>query len=318
MRVLVTGGCGYLGSVVVRRLLQNGFSVNVIDSGLYGFDSLSDLKRHTRLKMIQGDIRNLTEISEALKDCDYVVHLAGIVGMPATNIDPILSTETNYLATKNLAELCNMKEIPLVFASTCSVYGSQPGRKITETSKVIPLEPYALHKYRCEKEIQQLHWSPAILRFGTLFGLSQRMRFDLVINKFIAQAVHKIPLTVEGGKQMRPFLHVLDASEAIMTILDQRLDGVFNVISENHSILDVASIISSLTGASIKQNPGQTDSRDYSVSIGKIHAFGFNPKYSIGFAINEITKWFEKENVDFTDHRFSNYDSLLFKNQRIK
>ena len=190
MRILVTGGAGYLGSVLSRKLLAKGYQVRLIDALWYGKESIEDLRSNKNFELIEDDIRNLVVTVKALKDVDAVIHLASIVGMPASSIEPKSSEEINYLATKNIAELCQLHNInTYIFASTCSVYGSQPETLITEKSPTDPLDFYAKQKYLSERATGWLNKAPTILRFGTLFGLSPRMRFDLVINRFIAQAI---------------------------------------------------------------------------------------------------------------------------------
>jgi Nucleoside-diphosphate-sugar epimerases len=247
MRILVTGGAGYLGSVLSRKLLAKGHQVRLIDALWYGKESIEDLMPNKNFELIQDDIRNLVVTVKALKDVDAVIHLASIVGMPASSIEPKSSEEINYLATKNIAELCQLHNInTYIFASTCSVYGSQPETLITEKSPTDPLDFYAKQKYLSERATGWLNKAPTILRFGTLFGSSPRMRFDLVINRFIAQAIKEGKVTVFGGAQYRPFLHVSDASDAIIFSLEKNLTGTYNVVSENLTIKQAAERISRL------------------------------------------------------------------------
>ena len=152
MRILVTGGAGYLGSVLLRKLLAKGYQVRLIDALWYGKKPIEDLLPNKNFELIQNDIRNLVVTVKALKDVDAVIHLASIVGMPASSIEPKSSEEINYLATKNIAELCQLHNIDTyIFASTCSVYGSQPETLITEKSPTSPLDFYAKQKYLSER-----------------------------------------------------------------------------------------------------------------------------------------------------------------------
>ena len=169
-------------------------------------------------ELIQDDIRNLVVTVKALKDVDAVIHLASLVGMPASSIEPKSSEEINYLATKNIAELCQLHNIDTyIFASTCSIYGNQPETLITEKISNGSFRFFMQSKNICQKRAAGwLNKAPTILRFGTLFGLSPRMRFDLVINLFVAKAIKEGKITVFGGNQYRPFLHVSDASDAII------------------------------------------------------------------------------------------------------
>jgi len=245
--------------------------------------------------------------------------LASIVGMPASSIEPRTSEEINYLATKNIAELCELHKIPTyIFASTCSVYGAQPNVVITEKTTPVPLDYYAKSKFQSERAINWLNSGPSILRFGTLFGLSPRMRFDLVINFFIAQGLYEGKITVEGGNQSRPFLHVQDAADSLIFALEKNLEGVYNVISENLTILEAAKRISKLTDCMVEINESITDKRDYSVSAEKIKKFGFTPSRTIEFAFNEIKKAFDDGILNnYTDEKYSNY-KLLFGSKEMQ
>lgn len=313
MKVLITGGAGYLGSVLSRKLLSKGYNVKVIDALWYDKEPIKELLQNKNYEFIEADIRNLMATVKAIKGVDAVIHLASIVGMPASSIEPRTSEEVNYLATKNIAELCELHKIPTyIFASTCSVYGAQPNVAITEKTTPAPLDYYAKSKFQSERAINWLNSGPSILRFGTLFGLSPRMRFDLVINLFIAQGLFEKKITVEGGAQSRPFLHVQDAADSLIFSLEKNLEGVYNVISENLTILEAANRISRLTGCEVEINESITDKRDYRVSAEKISKFGFTPSRTIEDAFGEIKKAFEDGILtDFTKERYSNYKVLF-------
>jgi len=311
MRILVTGGAGYLGSVLSRKLLAKGHQVRLIDALWYGKESIEDLMPNKNFELIQDDIRNLVVTVKALKDVDAVIHLASIVGMPASSIEPKSSEEINYLATKNIAELCQLHNInTYIFASTCSVYGSQPETLITEKSPTDPLDFYAKQKYLSERATGWLNKAPTILRFGTLFGSSPRMRFDLVINRFIAQAIKEGKVTVFGGAQYRPFLHVSDASDAIIFSLEKNLTGTYNVVSENLTIKQAAERISKITGCKINISNDNEDKRNYKVSAEKLKQVGFEPSKTIEDAVNEI-----KETID--NGQLSNYDDAKYSNYKL-
>jgi len=317
MRLLVTGGGGYLGSIFCRKMLAKGHKVKVLDALWYGKESLEELSNNPDFELVQEDIRNLVSTVSAMKDADTVVHLASIVGMPASSIDPILSEEVNYLATKNIAELCQLHEIETyVFASTCSVYGSQPNTLITEKSKVAPIDFYATQKYLSEKATRWLNRSPLIFRFGTLFGYSPRMRFDLVINLFVAQAIKEGKITVFGGNQNRPFLHVDDAAESIVFGLENNLTGTYNVITENFTMLQAAKKVSEITGCEIQIKPEVEDERHYEVSADKLSLTGFRPSKKLKDGIKEIIDIFSDGKIkDFNDKKYSNYEILLDKRE---
>lgn len=319
MRILITGGAGYLGSILSRKLLEKGYQVRVMDGMWYGNESIIECMKNENFELVNGDIRNLISTVRAMKDVDAVIHLASIVGMPASNIEPRTSEEVNYLATKNIAELCQLHGIETyIFASTCSVYGSQPDEFITEKSPVSPLDYYAKQKFLSERAISWLNRAPTILRFGTLFGISPRMRFDLVINLFAAQALTEDKITVFGGSQFRPFLHVDDAAESLMFALENNLTGTYNVISENLTIMQAAERISKITGCEIQISNENEDLRNYKVSGDKIGKMGFLPKKKIEDAVEEIKNALDSGKITkYDDIKYSNY-KVLFGSKGIQ
>ena len=319
MKILVTGGAGYVGSLLSRKLLAKGYQVKVMDSLWYGKQSIAECLTNENFELIQEDVRNLVSTVRAMKDVDAVIHLASIVGMPASSIEPRTSEEINYLATKNIAELCQLHGIETyIFASTCSVYGSQPSKIITEKSRTSPLDYYSKQKFLSERAIGWLNDSPTILRFGTLFGLSPRMRFDLVINLFIAQALKEKEITVFGGNQFRPFLHVEDAADSIIFALEKDLTGTYNVTAQNFTIMDAAKKIKELTNCNIKISNENEDKRNYNVSAEKIKNIGFEPKKDVEFAFNQIKKALEEGTIkNYTEKIFNNYE-LLFSSKEMQ
>ena len=312
MRVLITGGAGYLGSVLSRKLLARGYDVRVMDALWYGSESIEDLGKNDKFELIKEDIRNLVPTVKAMIDVDAVIHLASIVGMPASSIEPRTSEEINYLATKNIAELCQLHDIETyIFASTCSVYGYQPNKIITEKSHVAPLDFYAKQKYLSERATGWLNRSPTIYRFGTLFGLSPRMRFDLVINLFVAQALTDGKITVFGGKQERPFLHVSDAADSLIFGIEKNITGTYNVISENMTILQAAERIKKIIGCEIEISAENEDNRSYRVSAEKIKQVGFTPLKNLDDTIKEIKDAFSNKSLkDYNDVKYNNYKTL--------
>ena len=319
MKILVTGGAGYLGSILCQKLLDKGYDVRMIDTFWYGKKSIEHLLKNENFEIIEGDIRNLVVTVKAMKNVDAVIHLASLVGMPASSIEPKSSEEINYLATKNIAELCQLHNIDTyIFASTCSVYGSQSNEIITEKSQCDPFDFYAKQKYLSERATGWLNRAPTILRFGTLFGLSPRMRFDLVINLFIAQAIKEGKITVNGGEQYRPFLHVSDAAESLIFSMEKNLTGTYNIVSENMTIMQAAEKIKTLTSCEISINNDELDKRNYNVSGEKIKQIGFNPNKNIDFAYDEIKSALDDGKIsNFSDDKYSNY-KLLFGSKKLQ
>jgi len=311
VRVLITGGAGYLGTLLSKKLCDKGYEVRVIDALWYGKEPLKELINQKNFEIICADIRDLTKTIKSMKDVDAVIHLASIVGMPASSIEPRTSEEINYLATKNIAELCTLHNISTyIFASTCSVYGIQSDSIITEKSPTTPLDFYSKQKWVSERAILWLNRAPTILRFATLFGLSPRMRFDLVVNLFIAQSILEGKITVHGGDQNRPFLHVTDAADSVIFSLENNLTGTYNVVSENLSIMDVAKKISKLSNCEIEVSNENPDKRNYTVSGEKMKQIGFSTEKRIEDAFNEIKGVID--NGEFKDYQNPKYNNYKF------
>jgi len=312
MRVLLTGGSGYLGSILARKLLKKGYHVRILDNFLYGEESIKEIQKNKKFEQVKGDIRDLAAISRSLKNIDTVVHLASIVGTQSAELDPKTSIEINYLATRNIADLCKLYKIKqFIFASTCSVYGAQPHQLISENSEVNPLDSYGQSKFESERAILQAYDSPTILRLGTLFGASYRMRFDLAINLFIAQAMNKEKITVFGGNQWRPFLHVDDAAEAFSFAIQNKMEGIYNVVWNNLTITKMAKIVQKLVPSKIELAKDIVDKRDYRVTASKIEKSGFKAKKDISFAVKEFKSKISNDIKNYKQDKYSNYKSLF-------
>lgn len=312
MKVLLTGGSGYLGSILTRKLLKKGFKVRVLDNFLFGKQTLGDVLKSKDLELIEGDVRDLAAVSKSLKDVDVVIHLASIVGTQSSELDPKTSIEINYLATRNIADLCKLYKIKqFVFASTCSVYGAQPNSFISENSEVNPLDSYGQSKFQSERAILEAYDYPTILRLGTLFGASYRMRFDLAINLFLAQALNKEEITVFGGNQWRPFLHVDDAAEAFSFVVENHMEGIYNTIWKNLTIEQMAKEVNKLIPSKIKISKDVVDKRDYRVTGAKLEKFGFKATKDIKYAANEFKTKILSDVKNYKQEKYSNYKSFF-------
>lgn len=302
-KILVTGGAGYLGSVLVRQLLKSGYEVKVLDNLKFGKDALSDIWAHKNFDLVVGDILNINDLIEASRDVDAVVHLAAIVGDEASMENPTLSIAQNTIATVSLAAVCKKFQINrFIFTSTCSVYGaSNNSQPLTEKSPLSPVSLYAQSKIDSEFELLRMadgNFSPTILRLATLCGWSYRPRFDLVVNLFSALAVYKKEISVFGGNQWRPFVSVSDAAKAIIAVLESPLSDIagetFNVGSDeqNYTIEEIAEIVrTKVKDVTIKKSQGEPDLRNYKVSFSKIRKrIGFKSSRDIEDEIEDIVK----------------------------
>jgi nucleoside-diphosphate-sugar epimerase len=306
MKVLVTGGLGYLGCIVVQRLLKEGFEVRVLDSMLYG--KHIDEKK-LEFELMQGDVRNTDTISKALENADAVIHLAAIVGEPAVNLDKENSVNVNYLAVRELAQLAKEKGVRLVFTSTCSVYGASTGKLLNEKSKVFPLSIYAISKLAAEEAIEKINGDFIIFRLGTLFGLSPRMRFDLVVNRFVAQGIQDKKISVFGGSQFRPFVHVQDVASAFVKAIKTDNKGLFNLGGSNYRIADLAELLAEKTNCEVVTIKEIKDPRNYAVDSKLFEkAFDLRFEKDVEFAINEIMAAYSHKVV-------KNYKEPIYNNE---
>jgi nucleoside-diphosphate-sugar epimerase len=298
-RVLVVGGAGYLGSVLTQKLLACGFRVRVLDNFLYGRRSLEALAGDENLEIIEGDLRNIRTCVSSLAETDAVVLLAAIVGDPASKARPAETIETNVLAAQALASASKLHHINrFLYASTCSVYGIGADL-LDEAAPLNPISLYARTKIESEQIILGMgdeYFSPTVLRMGTLYGYSPRMRFDLVVNTMSMKSFVDGRIQVFGGRQWRPLLGVEDAAEVYVRCLEANLqvvgNQIFNVGSDeqNYVIDDVAEVISkSLGSIPISRDHSNLDARDYRVSFSKLNrALGFAPNQTIGGAARTI------------------------------
>jgi nucleoside-diphosphate-sugar epimerase len=318
-KIVVTGGSGYLGSHVTRALLDAGDHVRVLDPELFG-GGLGDLDGDPRLQVLRGDVRSVADLARVARGADAIVHLAAVVGDAACRLDPDYTWTTNVEATKLVVDVCRRFEIPrLVFASTCSVYGAADDLVLNEGSVQRPVSLYARSKIESEAIcLAAASEIPAVscLRMATLYGLSPRMRFDLVVNIMTARALRDGAITVFGGAQWRPLVHAADAAAAFVLALDapaELVSGqVFNVGSDdqNFRILDLGQrIAAAMGGASIDtREPSTEDLRNYRVSFAKIaHHLGYRTSRTIEHATDEIAQYLRAGGVDYRDDRFHNH-----------
>jgi nucleoside-diphosphate-sugar epimerase len=305
VRVLITGGAGYIGSSLAPLLLGAGHKVRVLDRLVYGGESLLGVWANPDFEFVYGDVRDGKKRREAIADCDAIVHLAAIVGDPACGREPELAQAVNLEASMALIEESRRSGVKrFVFASTCSNYGkmSDPSQFIDENSELRPVSLYAETKVAVEKFLLQSaagdDWCPTPLRFATVFGASPRMRFDLTINEFTMEMVTKKHLVVFGEQFWRPYVHVFDAARGIALILDspqEKVAGrVFNVGSTDQNLQkqQIVELIKPLApDAEIEFVHKVEDPRDYRVSFSRIlNELNYKTTRSVVDGIVEVAK----------------------------
>lgn len=320
--VLVIGGAGYIGSALLPRLLDAGYHVRVMDLLLYGLEPIEKYASHPNLDLVQADFRLIDKVVSAMQGMDAVIHLGGIVGDPACDLDGDLTLEINLTATRLIAEVAKGVGVKrFIFASTSSVYGSST-EMIDERSELRPVSLYARSKLASEKILLKMAddtFHPVILRFGTVYGLSGRYRFDLVVNLLTAKAVVDKEITVFGGEQWRPFLHVDDAAQAIFLALkaplNQVRNQVFNVGSneQNFTVLKVGQLINErLPDARLVIKKENIDPNNYQVSSSKISkVLEFAPRWTVQQGIDQVIDAIREGKIaDYRDARYSNVKFL--------
>lgn len=298
-RVLVTGAGGYLGSVLTAQLLERGHSVRALDLFLFGEQGLDAVRAHPRLEIVRGDMRDLRLVSEAVDGMNAVVCLAALVGEAACDRDPRGTIATNHVATLALAEASAYAGAErFLFASTDSAYGIREGVML-EDSPCNPLSLYARLKLDTEKRLLALgsdSLAVSVLRQATLYGLSPRMRFDLIINVLTLHAVTRRAFTIYGGKQWRPLIHVADSAHAFALAIEAPLDvirgEIFNVGTndQNFQIYQLGDLVAELIPeAERKTTDVPPDLRDYHVNFDKIaRCLRFEARRTIADAVSEI------------------------------
>lgn len=304
MNILVTGGAGYIGSILVPLLIGHGHRVRTVDNLMYSGQSLLGVWSHPGFEFIRADISDSKAIEAALEGMDAVVHLAAIVGDPACARQSDLARKVNLDASLQLFELSRRHGVGrFVFSSTCSNYGRvvDPSAYVTEESEVRPVSLYAETKVAVENALlgkaEDNGTAVTVLRFATIFGLAPRLRFDLTVNEFTAQLFTSRKLVVYGEQFWRPYIHVRDAARAVTMVLDappEKIGGqVFNVgcTQENYQKARLVDLICAQIGGEtqIQHVDKQDDPRSYRVSFEKIAAtLGFRVTRTVADGIREV------------------------------
>jgi len=283
--IFVTGACGFKGTVLVPKLLAAGHQVTAFDIMWFG----KFLTPHDQLKVVKGDIRNADELN--LSDFDAVIHLSSVANDPCSDLDPLLTWEISCLATMRLADRAARQGVPhFIYASSGSVYGLKDEPQVTEDLELVPLSEYNKTKMVGERVL--LSYSDRmivqIIRPATVCGLSPRMRLDVAVNLLTMQALTRGEITVLGGDQTRPNIHIDDVTDLYLFLLEHpEATGIFNAGFENISIMDIAKLATKHAHASIVTK-SSNDPRSYRVNSDKLLATGFRPKKTVEDAIREI------------------------------
>ena len=293
-RILIVGGAGYIGGYLTDLLIEKGFHVTVYDALLYEDRFMKDVP------FIYGDVRETDKLDEVINDgFDVVIWLAALVGDGACSLDPDMTRNINL---SSVEWLVNNYDGKIIFTSTCSVYGASPDDSILQLEDTNPISLYAKTKLEAEKELLEKAKDPLIFRLGTLYGVGDehsRIRLDLVVNILTKKGTLGEPLTVFGGGQWRPLLHVKDVGEAILFGIENDVDGLYNLSDENYRIKDIAyeskKVISNveITFHNVKFE----DLRNYRVDPARYKNLGWEPKHTLEEGINEIHKIIRENRV---------------------
>jgi nucleoside-diphosphate-sugar epimerase len=325
--VLITGGAGYIGSVLTQRLLDRGYRVRILDRLYWGRGPIASAL--DRIELVEADVRDMP--ATALDGVDAVIHLAGLSNDPTAEYDPEANWQMNAVATETLARNCVDRDVErLVFASSCSLYDGMPPGMHDETAPIQPRGAYATSKRYGEEALLSLVGEglcPAILRNGTVYGYSPRMRFDLVVNTFVKDALLRGQLSLHGGGWMwRPLVDVQDVADAMIAVMEAPADlvrgEIFNVLHSNYQIRELAMLVAGsvqLLGRSVtlREEPAPRLTRDYECSNTKLASrLGFQPSRSVVEAIDGILAAIDVEDKTMlTDPRYYNIRWLELLNE---
>jgi nucleoside-diphosphate-sugar epimerase len=298
MKLLVTGGAGYVGSVLVPRLLAAGHHVRVFDNLMYGGQTLLPFFSYPKFEFVKGDILDETAVRRATQGVDAIIHLAAIVGYPACKKNEQLAHDVNYIGTKIVEKNRDRQQL-ILYASTGSNYGALIGDLCTEETPLNPLTIYGTTKTKAEQHLLQ-SGNAVCYRFATAFGVSPRMRLDLLINDFVYQAVKVRNLIIYERTFKRTFIHVIDMARSFMFALENAgsmRDNVYNVGSDsmNYSKEQIAEIVRNkvdfyLHFADVGKDE---DQRNYEVSYQKINKLGYQTTISVETGIDELIRAYQ-------------------------
>ena len=302
MKILITGGCGYKGSVLVPKLLAEGHEVTVVDALWFGNYILS----HKNLIILKGDIRQINDIW--FNKVDAIIHLASVANDPCSDLNPKLSWEIGPLATMHLVEAAIKHGVKqFIYASSSSIYGVNDSPEVTEDLPLKPISDYNKTKMVTERVL--LSYADKIklqiIRPATVCGYSPRMRLDISVNMMTIQALTTHAMTVFGGDQVRPNIHIDDMTDLYLFFLEhQELQGIYNAGFENLSILHIAKLVQKYVDAEIKITPTE-DIRSYRINSDKLAKTGFKLKKNVETAIQELVEYYKRNELRNEDRHYN-------------
>ena len=314
-KIFITGGAGYVGSVLVPKLLEKGYNVTVLDLMIYGEDVLPI---HANLKSIKGDIRDQKLLKEIIQGQDAVIHLACISNDPSFELNPHLGKSINLDAFEPLVDISKKAGVKrFIYASSSSVYGIKEEPNVNETMQLEPLTDYSKFKAMCEEIIGKYHsedFTTCTIRPATVCGYGKRLRLDLTVNILTNLAINKGEITVFGGAQKRPNIHIEDMTDLyceLLTLPKEKISGkIWNAGYENFTVSQIAEMVKNVIGKDVRITTSPTnDNRSYHISSEKIkNDIGFVAKHSIEDAVKDLKSAFDKGLVtnSLTDDKYFN------------
>jgi nucleoside-diphosphate-sugar epimerase len=322
--VAVIGGAGYVGAVLVPRLLEEGYRVRVLDLFIYGEEALASVRNHPRLEVFKGDVRDREIVRTVARGSDAVIHLACISNDPSVELDPALSQSVNYDSFGPVVTISKAEGVRrFIFASSGSVYGVSDSPQVTEDHPLVPVSLYNKYKALCEPVLlaeQSPTFTTVAIRPATICGYSPRQRLDLTVNILTNHAVNNGRITVFGGVQMRPNLHMQDMVDLyclLLTVPDEKIAGkIFNAGYQNYTVADTAAVIRDVVRQEMPEKgeieivtTPSDDIRSYRINSDKItRELGFTPKRTIEDGARDLIRAFRAGKLpdSMTDIRYSN------------
>jgi len=301
-KILITGAGGYVGAKLVPALLDKDYSVTALDLFIYGKEVLDE---HKNLKVVVGDIRNTNILKEVIPSHDAVIHLACISNDPSFELNPQLGQSINLDAFEPMVQISKKEKIKrFIYASSSSVYGLKSEKNVTEDVSLEPLTDYSKFKVECEKILKPFNsedFTTVTIRPATVCGYSRRQRLDVVVNILTNLAFNKREISIFGGKQLRPNIHIDDMVRSYILMLEAKKNDisgeVYNVGYDNLSIENIATKVKNIIGEDVKLKTTPTDdNRSYHISSSKIQKqLDFSPKFGVEDAIRDLKLAFEKK-----------------------